>query len=90
MEPLTTATTLATIVSLLAAFKSEEKNASGDEFQDFLRWLLSTNHEEIKNLIEMNAQATIGIKVLLNENASELRDKLNGLDEISGNDHHRI
>lgn len=82
MEPLTTATTFTTIVSLVASFKSERKSQSNDEFQDFLEWLIETNHTDIKSLLEINTNATIGIKTLLNKNSKELQEKLSGIDEI--------
>lgn len=80
MDPLTAATTFATIVSLLADFKSQRQDNTGDEFNDFLLWLAKSQHDELKTLIQQNATTTIGIKALLNENKKALAEKLEQLD----------
>ena len=82
MEPLTVSMTFATITSLFAAFKNEKKSVEGDEFQEFLKWLLANNHEETKTLIEENNQLTEGIKNLFNQNTAEILDKLNSFSEL--------
>lgn len=81
MEPITIATSLATIVSLLGTYKSEGRAIEGDEFQDFMQWLIETNHADIKNLLEINTRATIGIKALLNQDREVLFQKLGAIDE---------
>lgn len=80
MDPLSAATTFATIVSLLADFKSQREDNTSDAFNDFLTWLTKSQHEELKNLIQQNVTTTIGIKALLNENKKDLAEKLEQLD----------
>ncbi len=82
MDTFTLATTFATIVSLLGAYTSEERAIADDKYQDFMQWLLEQNHAEIKNLLELNTQATIGIKALLHQNREQLFQKLGTIDEI--------
>jgi hypothetical protein len=82
MDPLTLATSFATIVSLLGAYKSEGRQITDDEFQDFMHWLVKTNHSEVKDLLEINTQATIGIKALLKQDRELLLQKLGTIDEI--------
>lgn len=82
MDPLTLATSFATIVSLLGTYKSEGRQITDDEFQDFMQWLVKTNHSEVKDLLELNTQATIGIKALLKQDRELLLQKLGAIDEI--------
>ncbi len=82
MEPIMLATSFATIVSLLGTYKAEGRAIEGDEFQDFMQWLIETNHADIKNLLEINTQATIGIKALLNQDRELLFQKLGAIDEV--------
>lgn len=82
MDPFTLATSFATIVGLLGAYKAERREAAGDEFQDFMQWLAERNHTEIRSLLELNTQATIGIKSLLNQDRELLFQRLGDIDEI--------
>lgn len=82
MEPITLATSFATIVSLLGTYKAEGRAIEGDEFQDFMQWLIETNHADIKKLLEINTQATIGIKALLNQDRELLFKKLGAIDKL--------
>ncbi len=82
MEPISVATSFATIVSLLGSYKAEGRAVEGDEFQDFMQWLVETNHADIKSLLEINTQATIGIKALLNQDRKLLFEKLGAIDEV--------
>ena len=82
MEPITIATSFATIVSLLGTYKTEDRAVEGDEFQDFMQWLIETNHADIKSLLEINTRATIGIKALLNQDREVLFQKLGAIDEV--------
>jgi hypothetical protein len=82
MEPLTLATSLATIISLLASFKTEQKDTSDDEFKDFMEWLIQNNQADIMELLSLNTQATIGIKAILNQDRELLFAKLEAIDEV--------
>jgi len=80
MEPLTSATAFATIVSLIAQFRAEHGASAATEADEFMSWLAENRHSEIKELLELNTGATIGIKALLSVNQTELIEKLEQLD----------
>lgn len=70
----------ATIVALIGQFKSERNASDQADFNAFTEWLISTNHEEIKNLLLLNTKATIGIKAILNQDREVLLDSLKRID----------
>lgn len=76
------ATAFATIVSLIGQFRSERNASKGQNFEEFLAWLIDNNHTELKNLLEANTQTTIGIKALLGENQKILLDRLSRIDDL--------
>ena len=82
MEPISLATSFSTIISLLGLYKTESRIIEEDEFKDFMLWLTKTNHSEVKEFLEVNTQATIGIKALLNHDREQLFQKLEALDEV--------
>lgn len=82
MEPISLATSFSTIISLLGLYKTETRIIEEDEFKDFMLWLTKTNHSEVKEFLEVNTQATIGIKALLNQDREHLFQKLESLDEL--------
>jgi len=46
MDPLTISMTFATIVGLICNFKSERVSSSKDEYNDFIGWLETKNHNQ--------------------------------------------
>jgi len=82
MEPITAAASFATIISLIASFKSSRDGQSNDEYKEFTKWLIKANHSEIRCLLESNTNITNGVKELLNQNNEVLLEKLTGIDEI--------
>lgn len=76
------ATAFATIISLLADFKSGRDASSSKDFDIFLEWLIKNNHDDVVNLLEFNTQTTIGIKILLNKNNNVLLDRLSKIDNL--------
>lgn len=79
MEPLTAATSFATIVGLLSNFKNER---SGTQLSDFIEWLKDKRHEDVAFNIEQNQTLSIQIKSILSVNHQELVERLNSLDEV--------
>ena len=72
----------ATIVSLLAQFREGRKaNAAESELTEFLEWLLDSNHAELKELIDQNAQTTVYIKALLNRDHQLFKQQLEQIDK---------
>ncbi|MDQ3458825.1 MAG: hypothetical protein M3498_05950 [Deinococcota bacterium] len=80
MDPLSVATAFATVVSLIGQFRAERGDSRQADFNEFMAWLVKTNHEEVKELLESNAQTTDGIKDLLGEQHEALMGKLEVLD----------
>lgn len=81
MDPLSGAATFATLVSLIGQYKGEKRSSDQSDFDDFLAWLVETQHSEIKSLIESNSRTTIGIKALLNVKFEQLAEKIDLLDK---------
>ncbi len=81
MDPLVSATALATVISLLGQFRSERGALNKLKTNEFMSWLSENRHEEIKDLLELNTNSTISIKALLNINHEELVKKLDTLDK---------
>lgn len=74
------AESFATIVGLLGQYRSEKGAQARLEFNDFMEWLAKANHTEIKDLLELNTQATIHIKALLNQDHKIFKEKLDKID----------
>ena len=79
MDPLTGATTFATIVGLLSNFKSER---SGSELSEFIEWLKQKNHEDVASGIVANKALVNDLSQILATNHNELREKLSALNDI--------
>ena len=82
MEPITTATTFATIVGLVQAFKQERKGNEAVEKQEFLDWLSSHRHEVIRKRIEENKSLLLSIQTILEQDQEVLLEKLDNIDRI--------
>jgi len=68
------------IVGLLSQYHSERGNQKQLEYHDFMEWLAKANHIEIKDLLELNVNATLYIKALLNQDHQIFKQKLNKID----------
>jgi len=81
MEPLSTATTFATIVGLLGNFVAERRGKATATYEEFTEWLLRSNHQDLVNLISQSDRTLISVKALLNLQQEELVTRLQSLDE---------
>lgn len=81
MDPFSATTAFATLVSLIGQFRAERSGAKQADFNEFMSWLVETNHEELKGLLEQNARTVISIKALLNEQYDAFSRKLELLDD---------
>jgi len=75
------AESFATIVGLLNQYRSEKGSQSQLEYNDFMEWLAKANHTETKGLLELNTNATIYIKSLLNQDHKIFKEKLDKIDK---------
>lgn len=85
IDPLSVATTFATLVSLISDFRSEHDKVANDDHQKFLEWLSSNRHTKLVSLLEQNQATTTSIKSILNLQSSELLEKLKSIDNRLGN-----
>jgi hypothetical protein len=81
MDPLSGATAFATIVSLFGQYRSERGRGEQADPNDFLAWLVESNHEEIRQALEGNEHAMEGVKELLAEQYTQLMQRLMELDQ---------
>ncbi len=84
MDPLTMATTFATIVGLISNFKSERTSHSQGKFQDFLQWLIENNHKEIILVLETNKNLSLSLENTLNNKFDKLDEQIGKFDEYIG------
>lgn len=84
MDPLTLAGSFATIVGLMADFASSRGHKDVLEIREFLDWLGSHGHNELKGLIESNHATTISIKASLAEGKDELLQQLSKIEGMLG------
>lgn len=81
MDPLTLATSFATIVSLLGSYSAERSSGQASSYDDFMQWLIEKNHQELAGMIAQSDKTVIGMKALLNQNHEILVARLKSLDE---------
>lgn len=79
MDPLTAATTLATIVGLIGQFKGERSERDDGDFKVFLEWLLENQHEQLVELLNENQAASQGLESLIREDNAIVLEKLEAL-----------
>ena len=70
----------ATIVGLLGQYNSQKGGRNQLEYNDFMQWLAEANHAEVKSLLEINTDATIYIKALLNQDHKIFQRKLDKIE----------
>lgn len=80
MDLITSATTFATIVSLIADFRDKHNEVADDDHKKFLGWLSENRHDEIKILLEQNQATVVSIKAILNQDYSIISEKLLSID----------
>lgn len=84
MDPLTLAGSFATIVGLMADFASSRGQKDVLDIREFLEWLGTHGHNDLKDLIEKNHATTISIKASLAEGKSELLQQLSKIEGMLG------
>ena len=80
MEPITAATTLATIIGLIGDFAAHRKASEPSDLPEFIGWLRTHGHDEVIAAIESNQATSISIKAILVSQGNELREMLVGVD----------
>ena len=82
MEPLTGATTFATLVGLLRIFRQERGDREKLNHQQFIEWVEYHHHEELKNLIVNTAALRSEIDNLLHSDHAQMLRKLDRIQDI--------
>ena len=81
MDPLSTATIFATVVSLIADYKAHHSDTDAANFSEFAKWLAENRHDEILQLLNQNANTSISIKALLVRDKDWLAERFQVLDQ---------
>jgi hypothetical protein len=68
------------IVGLLGQFASERRAGETLRFEDFLQWLIETNHEELVKLIKQSDATILSIKAILALETRVIREYLDRID----------
>lgn len=68
------------LVGLLGEFASERRAGETRSFEDFVQWLIETNHEELVNLIKQSDATIISIKAILALETRAIREYLDRID----------
>jgi hypothetical protein len=82
MEPITVATSFASIVGLLSIFKSEGKSREGDTLEDFIEWLRRREHEQVVDLILKNTQLSRSLGEIVQVQHEQILARLAELDAV--------
>jgi hypothetical protein len=80
MEPISVATTFATIVSLLSDFAAHRGVQGARTYDEFTKWLTEQRHEDVLRLLQSNAATVTSIKALLNQSSDAVLGRLESLD----------
>ena len=82
MEPLTLATSFATIVGLLNVFKSQADAREAKDLNQFLDWLQRHRHDQLVNLIQDNQQLAASLVPLIEGQHEEVMAQLARLNDL--------
>ncbi len=74
------AESLASVIALIGQFRTERGDAAQAGFNEFMEWLAKTNHSELKDLLMLNAKATVGIKAILHQDREVMFEYLERID----------
>lgn len=82
MEPITLASSFASVVGLLVSYKAERTQKQDNEYIAFIDWLREKRHEEAIAGIEANQRLATGIRALLNQNNELILERFEKIDEL--------
>jgi hypothetical protein len=80
IDPITGATAVANIVSLLADFVASRRLGQAPSTEDFMQWLRDTGRTDVVDAISRSHQSTISLKAIFNEKSDEILRRLQDLD----------
>lgn len=79
MDPLSLASAFATIIGLIGQFRGEKAGKEQTDYNEFLQWLIESNHKEIQGLLQTNSQAAQGIEEILKEDRALFLEKIESI-----------
>lgn len=82
MDPLTFASSFATIVGLLGTYRAEKRSAEAASLAEFLEWLRGHGFEELPAEIQRNNRAASSIEAMMRENSEVLLQRLERIDRM--------
>jgi len=82
MDPLTLASSFASLVGLIGMFKQERKEGDPIGKNDFLEWLKLHNFEEYAEMISNSSDTLLEIEKVLSENHEVVISKLHRIDDV--------
>lgn len=82
MEPITLASTFASIVGLICNFKQEKKDQKSSKSRDFLDWLEYHRYHKLKEQISRSHDLLRAIEELLKQDYKLIIERLNQIDNI--------
>jgi len=85
MEPLTIASTFASVVSLLNIWKSERASSKQQTVDDFVEWLRRHEFGQLADSLNENSSALESIQDILASNHGELTQKLDAIAAVVTN-----
>ncbi|MDO9518917.1 MAG: hypothetical protein Q7L19_01725 [Pseudohongiella sp.] len=80
MDPISTASTFATIVGLVCNFRAERQSKGQDDYNEFLQWIDNARHNDLLSHIRSNQTLAQGINALLRDNHEQVLSKLKALE----------
>jgi hypothetical protein len=79
VEPLTAASTFATLLGLICSFKAGRNETKHEDYNEFVAWIASQRHFEPVKELESNHELSLGVKVLLTDNHQRVITKLKAI-----------
>jgi hypothetical protein len=82
MDPLTVATSFATIVSLIGMYRTEKSGRDAESYEDFLAWLRTHRHDQIVEMLSDNQQIGKSTRGLIEAQHDEVKQSLEAINEV--------
>jgi hypothetical protein len=82
MDPLTLATSFATIISLIGMYRSEKSGREDVSYDDFVGWLQRHQHEQLVELLADNQQIAKSTKGLIEAQHEAVMEGLSAINKV--------
>ena len=85
MEPMTIAASFATIVSLYGMFRAERRAGESANYDDYIGWLQSHQHDQLIELLASNSVLAQSTKGLVESQHDEVMEALTTINQVITN-----